>query len=108
MMGRGMAALGCSLAIAAVVGGAGCEPTAAPQPTAPPVPQMMIVTVTPGVPPTPTIAVAHRYVVQEGDTLSGIADRFGVTEDAIVRANKLNDRNHLMAGQELLIPPPES
>ncbi|HEU5432483.1 MAG TPA: LysM domain-containing protein [Thermomicrobiales bacterium] len=96
------------LVMAAVVGLAGCGPVAQPAPTPPPAPELVIVTVTPGVPPTPTIAVAQRYVVQQGDTLSGIAERFGVTEDAIMRANKLADRNRVEVGQTLLIPAPES
>jgi LysM repeat protein len=95
-------------AAAAIAATAGCGPSSSPPPTKPPVPELVIVTVTPGVPPTPTVAVAHRYVVQQGDTLSGIAEKFGVTEDAIVRANKLTDRNRVFVGQQLLIPPPES
>jgi LysM repeat protein len=106
-MGRRGALARRSAAIVAIAGVVGCGPGAKPAPTAPAVPELVIVTVTPGVPPTPTIAVAHRYVVQQGDTLSGIAERFGVTEDAIVRANKLPDRNRVDAGQVLLIPPPE-
>ncbi|HET7093943.1 MAG TPA: LysM domain-containing protein [Thermomicrobiales bacterium] len=96
------------LAMAAVAGVVGCGSAATPEPTKPPAPMLVIVTVTPGVPPTPTIAVAHRYIVKQGDTLSGIAERFGVTEDAIVRANKLTNRNRVEVGQVLLIPAPES
>ena len=46
----------------------------------------------------------QRYVVQEGDTLSSIAARFGVTEAAIQRANDLADPNAIFVGQELVIP----
>lgn len=51
---------------------------------------------------TPTIAAL--YVVQAGDTLSAIAERFGVTVDELVAANNLTDPNFLQPGQTLLIP----
>ena len=44
------------------------------------------------------------YVVQPGDTLSGIAELFGVSVDDIVRANNIADPNSLQVGQELVIP----
>jgi LysM repeat protein len=43
--------------------------------------------------------------VREGDTLSGIAARFGVSEEAILEENPLSDRDRLFVGQELIIPP---
>jgi hypothetical protein len=43
------------------------------------------------------------YVVQPGDTLGGIARRFGTTVDAIVADNNLANPNMLSVGQELLI-----
>jgi LysM repeat protein len=43
------------------------------------------------------------YVVQPGDTLYGIANRFGVTVDAILRANNLPSA-FIYAGQSLRIP----
>lgn len=43
------------------------------------------------------------YRVQSGDTLSGIAQRYGVTIDAIVTANGLSSRT-IYAGQSLTIP----
>ncbi|MGB9739429.1 LysM peptidoglycan-binding domain-containing protein [Chloroflexus sp.] len=52
--------------------------------------------------PTPTVAAL--YVVQAGDTLSTIAERFGVTVDELVAANNLTDPNFLQPGQTLLIP----
>jgi LysM repeat protein len=45
------------------------------------------------------------YVVQRGDTLFAIAQRFGVTMKAIQDANHLPDPNHLSIGQQLIIPP---
>ena len=46
------------------------------------------------------------YVVQEGDILSTIADRHGVTVDAILAANELADPDFLSIGQVLQIPAP--
>jgi LysM repeat protein len=46
------------------------------------------------------------YVVREGNTLSTIAQAYGVTVDAIVEANDIQDPNAIYAGQELTIPDP--
>jgi LysM repeat protein len=52
----------------------------------------------------PPSGVGFPYCVQWGDTLYSIARRFGVTIDAIVRANGLVDPNMIRAGQILMIP----
>jgi LysM repeat protein len=44
------------------------------------------------------------YVVQEGDSLYGIALEFGVSTEDLMRANGLLDPNFLVVGQELFIP----
>ncbi len=44
------------------------------------------------------------YVVQNGDSLSGIADRFGVPVAAIMAANKLDNPDFVFVGQRLTIP----
>lgn len=44
------------------------------------------------------------YTVQSGDTLFAIAQRFGVTVQAIVNANNMSNPNNLSVGQELIIP----
>ncbi|MEX3844712.1 N-acetylmuramidase domain-containing protein [Paraburkholderia sp. BR10882] len=45
-----------------------------------------------------------NYVVQPGDTLSGIAQQKGVTWQAIAQANCIGDPRELRAGQTLKIP----
>ena len=44
------------------------------------------------------------YIVQAGDSLSGIAFQFDVTVEDIMRANGLTDADLLFVGQELIIP----
>jgi LysM repeat protein len=66
-------------------------------------PQFVIVTVTIAVSPTPRMTES-KYEVQEGDTLSGIAEMFGVTWDAIIQANNLQSQDAIFVGQELIIP----
>ncbi|MBE2183757.1 MAG: LysM peptidoglycan-binding domain-containing protein [Anaerolineae bacterium] len=44
------------------------------------------------------------HVVQSGDTLSVIAQRYSVTVAAIVQANNLSNPNALQIGQQLIIP----
>lgn len=52
--------------------------------------------------PTPSITV---YVVQPGDTLFRIAQRFGTTVQAIVAANpQITDPNKIFPGQKIIIP----
>ena len=76
------------------------------QPTLAPAPTLAVITPTPGPPPVPTPRAQQIYVVREGDTLSGIAARFGVSEEQILAENPLSDRDRLFVGQELVIPPP--
>ena len=44
------------------------------------------------------------YVVQQGDTLYGIAVQFNVSMEALMNANGMDDPNTLQVGQELQIP----
>ncbi len=48
----------------------------------------------------------EQYFVQAGDTLGQIANRYGVTVEAIAEASSLTNINILSVGQELVIPPP--
>ncbi len=45
------------------------------------------------------------HEVKEGETLSDLADRYGVTVATIVQANGLADENDLVVGQQLRVPP---
>lgn len=58
--------------------------------------------------PNATPGTGTTYTVQSGDTLFNIAQRFGVTVQAIQDANDLANPNRLSIGQELIIPPPSS
>jgi membrane-bound lytic murein transglycosylase D len=44
------------------------------------------------------------YRVRAGDSLSGIAKRFGVSERDLLALNKLRNRHHLVSGQLLQVP----
>lgn len=88
--------------------------TSEPTPTTPPPPTEIPPTEAPApteAPPAPTEAPAagpQRYIVESGDTLRSIAERFNVSVGAILRYNGLSeeDGDSLRPGQELLIPPP--
>jgi len=49
-------------------------------------------------------ATSTTYVVVSGDTLYGIAARFGTSVSALASANKLNDPSYIYTGQHLTIP----
>ncbi|MFN2190518.1 MAG: LysM peptidoglycan-binding domain-containing protein [Candidatus Promineifilaceae bacterium] len=48
------------------------------------------------------------YIVQRGDTLFRIANRFGVTTQQLVQYNEIWNPSHIYAGQVLTIPDPNS
>jgi LysM repeat protein len=54
-----------------------------------------------------TTTTVTYYVVQSGDTLSKIANRFGVSQADLMAANGITDPDHVEKGQELKIPPPK-
>lgn len=74
----------------------GSEPTATKRPTKTPRPP----TATP-----PAESVLH--VVRRGETLSEIAKAYGVTSQAIVEANDIENPNRIITGQKLIIPSPK-
>lgn len=44
------------------------------------------------------------YIIQEGDTLWGIALRFGIPWEDLARANDISDPGQLKAGDEIIVP----
>ncbi|NPV08658.1 MAG: LysM peptidoglycan-binding domain-containing protein [Anaerolineae bacterium] len=44
------------------------------------------------------------YVVKSGDSLGSVAFQFGVTLDALMQANGIENANYIVAGQSLVIP----
>jgi murein DD-endopeptidase MepM/ murein hydrolase activator NlpD len=46
-----------------------------------------------------------QYVVQAGDSLGGIAQTYGITLEALMQANGLNEASVLSVGQVINIPP---
>lgn len=55
--------------------------------------------------PSPAAGVI-TYTVQAGDTMGKIAAEFGVTVEAIVEANDIEDPSLINVGQVLVIPQP--
>ncbi len=98
--------------------GRGYVPPAAPQapstPAAPGAPTPSATPTSAAVPALPAITPVspastpgfQLYTVQQGDTVSGIAKRFGVKQEEILDANPdlQNDPHRLKVGQELRIP----
>lgn len=68
-----------------------------------------ILTPTPDTPhPIPGLRTEpEQYVVQPGDTLGAIADRFNISIGEIAEASQISDINVLTVGQTLTIPVPE-
>ena len=57
-----------------------------------------------GTAPAPPPPAPETYVVQPGDTLSGIGAKVGVPWQSIAQANGINDPNLIYVGQVLRIP----
>ena len=93
--------------------------TAQPMLDPPPTPTLIVIPIvlpptTVTAPPTPTkVRIPDAasepepeiYKIRLGDTLIGIADRFGVTVEELVDLNQIENPSVISVGQELLIPP---
>lgn len=69
-------------------------------------PPLLTTTTTTTIVVTTTTTVTF-YVVQSGDTLSKIANRFGVDQAELMAVNGITDPDHIEKGEELRIPPPK-
>ncbi len=54
--------------------------------------------------PTQTPQPPESYTVQEGDTPSGIAEKYGLTTEDLLTFNELDETDIIVVGQKLLIP----
>lgn len=79
--------------------------TTTPSPTAPPSPTpTATATAAPTATPAPTSAPSRRvHVVESGETLLEIAENYGVSVDALMEANGIDDADTLAVGDELVI-----
>lgn len=75
------------------------EPEAAPAAAPPPAPA-------PAAAPPPARPSAAEHVVEPGDTLGGIAQRYGLSVADLVRYNGLADPDHVVVGQVLSLRAP--
>jgi LysM repeat protein len=111
-----------ALSLAAALAGCAAPPTDLPAPSSvllplpssTPRPPGLTGTEAAGPPPTPVIiatptptATPVTYAVQAGETLLGIAIKFGVSLEALQAANPTVEARFLSIGTVLIIPPPE-
>ncbi len=68
-------------------------------------PPIVTTTTTTTLPPT-TTTIPKVYVVQRGDSLSGIAKKFGVSAAVLAGFNNITDPDKIQAGQKLKLPQP--
>jgi LysM repeat protein len=67
-------------------------------------PAMQTTAVAPTTTLPPSTTQPRFYEIKSGDTLSGIADSFGLPEQAIMEANGITDPNKIFAGQVITLP----
>ena len=108
MWGKGLLGFVAMLALAtalAACGGGGAKATATATLPAATATRVVVQQPTAVASPTAQVAGDDQYVVQAGDTLSSIAQQFGVTVQQIVDLNAIDDVNLILPGQTLAIPP---
>jgi uncharacterized membrane protein/LysM repeat protein len=83
------------------------SPTPSPTPTPSPAPSLTptppLATATPEATPSPT-PIPTTYVVEPGDTLEDIANRFGIDVETLAAANDITDPDLIYWGQILVVP----
>jgi LysM repeat protein len=80
-------------------------PTTVPATTAPPAPTAPPTTTPPTTPtPAPGVVVSTIWVVQQGDTVTSVAERVGLSPARLAEANRIAITTALTAGQYLFIP----
>lgn len=84
--------------------------TATPTETATPEPPTATptVTLTPTITLTPTPSGPQSYIVQEGDTLTSIAEEFGVDLGLLLAYNPEIEAGAILVGQEITVPQPDA
>lgn len=106
---RGMKAAVAVMALTAGLGLAGCgrsapeEGATTLEASISPSSSDVITTLPPTTVPPPT--TTPEYIVQQGDSLSIIAQRFGVSTEDLANFNGIEDVNDIQVGQTLTIPP---
>ena len=75
---------------------------ATPTPTTPTAPP--VVTPTPPVSTDPPVTVNGTHTIKSGETLTSIAKKYGVTLQALLKANNLSISSVIYAGKKLVIP----
>ena len=78
--------------------------SAVPSNSSPPAPPPASAAPSSAAPSSAAPTTGQKYVVAAGDTLGVIAEKFGVTIDQLIQANKLSNPDFLTVGQELIIP----
>ena len=99
---RGLTAL-TALLIAVPIAGAACGGEDAVDATLPPISSTTTTTVAIT---TTTQYIPVTYVIESGDRLGDIADRFGVDRAELQALNGIVNENHIEAGDVLNIPAP--
>lgn len=83
------------------------SPTGEPSGPASPVPSIAPASISPLLVACSDRPACYLYRVQAGDSLAGIADRFGVPYGTVLRMNpELSDPNVIHVGQQVALPPP--